>query len=184
MFFTTYETATGKIRANFFVSNPADANLQLKPGEDFVEGKGDPELDYVVDGKITPKPQAERDSIIAGRNREARHRGVNQERDRRLTSGAVVTLSGYGDIAVQGRNRDISIYTNLALRAQQRIAAGDTTPMDFRDRDDNMHSFTPTQMAELLNLAAERADAIYSASWTLKGMDPIPADYDNDSYWP
>ncbi|MHA7852188.1 DUF4376 domain-containing protein [Roseovarius sp.] len=109
---------------------------------------------------------------------------VNAERDRRLAAGAVVTVTGYGDVAVQGRERDVSVYTNLALRAAQKLQAGDTSTFKFRDRDDVMHDLTPAQMAELMDKAGLAAQAIYAAAWALKDGAEIPQDYAEDKHWP
>lgn len=111
-------------------------------------------------------------------------RHIDAERDRRLAAGAVVNVSGYGDVAIQGRQIDIAIYTNLAVRASALIQAGDDTPMAFRDRDNVMHSLTPAQMAELMTRAGAAADAIYASAWALKDADPIPQDYADDENWP
>ena len=109
---------------------------------------------------------------------------IDAERDRRLRAGQIITVTGYGDVAIQGRQQDMVTYANLAMRAAQRVQAGDTTPMQFRDRDDVIHSLTPAEMVELMNKAGEAATQIYAASWVLKDSDPIPQDYTDDTHWP
>jgi len=109
---------------------------------------------------------------------------VNAERDRRLAAGVVVSVTGYGDVAVQGRERDVSVYTNLALRAAQKLQAGDASTFQFRDRDDMMHDLTPAQMVELMDKAGLAAQAIYAAAWALKDGAEIPQDYAEDKHWP
>jgi hypothetical protein len=105
---------------------------------------------------------------------------VNAERDRRIVAGK--TING---IAVTGREEDARNLTNLALGAQLRIAAGDTTTLTtFRDGNNADHDLTPPEMLELWQQSAAYVSALYAASWTIKALDPIPADFDAESRWP
>ncbi|OHV85983.1 hypothetical protein LCM4579_00105 [Ensifer sp. LCM 4579] len=104
---------------------------------------------------------------------------VNAERQRRIIDGAV-----FNGIHVTGRDEDIMNLTNLALAAQVRIAGGDTTTLTtYRDGGNVDHDLTPAEVLGLWQQASARVSAIYAASWALKAMEPIPADYANDSYW-
>lgn len=104
---------------------------------------------------------------------------VNAERQRRIITGAV-----FGGVHVTGRDEDIMNLTNLALAAQVRMAGGDTTTLTtYRDGGNVDHDLTPPQMLTLWQQASARVSAIYAASWAIKAMDPIPADFANDSYW-
>ncbi|OJU02873.1 MAG: hypothetical protein BGN87_06170 [Rhizobiales bacterium 65-79] len=105
---------------------------------------------------------------------------MNAERDRRIVAGK--TING---IAVTGREEDARNLTNLALGAQLRIAAGDTTTLTtFRDGNNADHDLTPPEMLELWQQSAAYVSALYAASWTIKALDPIPADFDAESRWP
>mgnify|MGYP001124730299 CR=1 FL=1 len=105
---------------------------------------------------------------------------INRERQRRVVAGK--TING---IAVTGRDEDARNLTNLALAAQLRLASADTTTLTtFRDGNNVDHDLTPSQMLDLWQQSAAYVSALYEASWVIKAMDPIPADFDADSRWP
>lgn len=121
----------------------------------------------------------------------ARSQKVNAERDRRIVAGATFTVTAYGTIPLTGREEDKVILTALLVRAQALIAQGVTNPvMVIRDRDNETHTLTPAQMAELIGLAFTWVEDTMQVSWAMKdatGDFPagIPADYaTNESYWP
>jgi hypothetical protein len=116
---------------------------------------------------------------------DALRAAVNAERERRIAAGATVTVTGAGDIPVQGRDVDVRNLQGLGLGALARVSTGDTTTITtFRDADNVDHSLTPPQVLELVQQASAVAEAIIQASWTIKALDPIPADYDDDARWP
>jgi hypothetical protein len=61
-------------------------------------------------------------------------------------------------------------------------AAPFSTP--FRDRDNENHTLSAAQVIDLAEQALAKVTAIREASWALKDMDPIPADFADDKYWP
>lgn len=111
---------------------------------------------------------------------------IDRERDRRVQAGVVVTLAGYGPVALQGRDMDQRNLHGLATAAQLRIAAGQgnvTSP--FRDRDNVIHTLTQVQILDLWSQGAAFVTAVFQAAWALKdGPDPIPVDFTDDGYWP
>ena len=110
---------------------------------------------------------------------------INAERDRRTSAGTTVNVTGYGDIPLQGGERDQTNLLGLVTAAQVRLAGGDTTTLTkFRDADNVDHMLTPAQIIEMWSKGAAWISANYDASWALKAMDPIPADFADDSYWP
>lgn len=110
---------------------------------------------------------------------------VNAERMRRILAGTTISLDFYGDIPLQGRDEDRSNLSDLAFAASLRIGAGDTTTTSlFRDRDNVDHALTPPQFIELWTKASAYVSAIYAASWVIKAIDPIPADFVEDENWP
>jgi hypothetical protein len=110
---------------------------------------------------------------------------INAERERRIASGATVTVTGAGDIPVQGRDVDVRNLQGLGLAALARVSAGDTvTITTFRDADNVDHELTPPQVLELVQKASAVAEAIIAASWAIKAMDPMPADVSDDGLWP
>ena len=110
---------------------------------------------------------------------------VNAERDRRIMQGTTVTVTGLGDIPVQGRPVDQVNLMALADTARDLIAAGVTgAVIPFRDGDNALHDLTAAQMLEVSRKGKEAAAAIYAASWALKDGESIPADYADDTHWP
>lgn len=105
---------------------------------------------------------------------------VNAERQRRIVVGTVIN-----GVCVTGRDVDARNLMSLALIAQMRIAAGDdATPTTFRDGDNVDHDLTPPQIVSMYQESAAFVSALYQASWDIKAMDPIPADFAADQYWP
>lgn len=110
---------------------------------------------------------------------------VNAERERRILAGTTVTVPGIGSIPVQGRDEDARNLQALGFAASLRIGAGDAATLTtFRDAENFDHDLTPPQILALWQGAADYVSAVYQASWALKEMAPIPADYSNPSYWP
>lgn len=115
----------------------------------------------------------------------AKHAAVNAERERRIAAGAMVAVTGAGDIPVQGREADVRNLQGLGLMALARVSAGDTATVTvFRDADNVDHDLTPPQVLELVQQASAAAEAIIQASWAIKAMDPMPADVTDDGLWP
>lgn len=115
---------------------------------------------------------------------------INAERDRRINAGVTVSVTGYGDIPVQGREEDRINTLALKDTARDLIAAGITDPIvPFRDGDNVLHMLTPAQTAELANKGKTAAAAIYQVAWAMKdGTAPfeagIPDDITDDQWWP
>lgn len=110
---------------------------------------------------------------------------VNAERDRRIAAGVTVYVEGYGPVALQGREKDQTNLLGLQAAAAMRLAAGDTVTLTkFRDADNVDHMLTPPQIVDLWAKGAAWISATYDASWGLKALDPIPADYADDTHWP
>jgi len=42
---------------------------------------------------------------------------------------------------------------------------------------------TPPQVLSLWSQAAAYVSLMYSKSWAIKALSPIPADFRNDAYW-
>lgn len=105
---------------------------------------------------------------------------VNAERQRRIAVGKVID-----GVHVTGSDEDARNLMSLALGAQMRIAAGDTETLTvFRDGDNVDHDLTPMQLLSLWQQSSAYVSALYEASWVLKALDQIPADYAGDSHWP
>ncbi|RWC58936.1 DUF4376 domain-containing protein [Mesorhizobium sp.] len=105
---------------------------------------------------------------------------VNRERARRIVAGK--TIDG---IAVTGRDEDARNLTNLAMAAQLRLGQGDTTtPTVFRDGTNTDHDLTPLQVLSMWQQSATYVSDLYTASWAIKAMDPLPVDVTAAELWP
>jgi hypothetical protein len=110
---------------------------------------------------------------------------IDQERDRRIEAGAVVSIPDYGDIPIQGGGSHDRNMQALGQVALARIGAGDTaTITHFRDAQNVMRELTPPQVMALWMGAVAATEAIYAASWALKDAEVIPSDYADDQHWP
>jgi hypothetical protein len=108
---------------------------------------------------------------------------VNSERDRRFSIGAPVHLADGRTFVADIDERSIINITALALNATRAQAAGDTTAIDFRDHANTIQSLSPADVIAMAEQAMAQVTAVYAASWAIKGMDPIPADYAADERW-
>lgn len=108
---------------------------------------------------------------------------VNGERDRRIYKpklvdpGIGVTFSV--DMAGGGREN----VANLVQEAFARILAEEIDPIEFRDADNIDRELTPAQVVAMGRQMVEQVRAIHGSAKVLKAMDPIPADYADESHW-
>ena len=110
---------------------------------------------------------------------------VTAERDRRLNAGVVVTVTGYGNIAVQGRPTDQINLIALGDTARDLQAGGVTAAViPFRDGNNATHNLTAVQMIEVVRKGKMSASGLYAAAWVLKDATTIPADFADDRHWP
>jgi hypothetical protein len=109
---------------------------------------------------------------------------VTVERERRIVAGRTLDVGGMS-IAVAGDPITVRSLQALGLAASLRVGSGDTTTItDYRDETNTVHQLTPPQVLALWSAATAYAEACFEASWTIKALDPIPVDYDDDSRWP
>lgn len=136
--------------------------------------------------EATPEEVAEILAAQAAAQHAPSAEAVNAERDRRIARGTTIEVSGYGSIPLQGREKDQTNLLGLMNAAKIRIESGDVTTLrKFRDAENVDHMLTPPQFIELWVKGSAWISDVYEASWDLKDMDPIPADYaTNESYWP
>ncbi len=113
------------------------------------------------------------------------HADIDRERDRRVLDGVVVTVAGYGEVSLQGRDIDMRNLHGLATAAQLRIAGGaGATVTPFRDKANVIHQLTQPQILDLWSQGAAFVSAVFQSAWALKDGGPIPADFADDGYWP
>lgn len=136
------------------------------------------------DGAYAPS-QEQFDALAHELDAKAKRADVFAERDRRLHEGLRITVSGYGEIPVQGRQSDMIAYIAIKDAARDLAAQGVTDPViTFRDAKNTIHHLTPAQAVELISRGQAAAQAIYAASWAMLD-DPagIPDDYAADARW-
>ncbi len=105
---------------------------------------------------------------------------VNRERSRRIAVGKVID-----GVHVTGSDEDARNLANLGQIAKMMLDDGDTqTVTIYRDAANIDHALTPAEMVNLWRSSVSYVSALYAASWALKALDPIPADFAADDYWP
>lgn len=109
---------------------------------------------------------------------------VNEERARRIAAGATVTVAGIGLFDVQTDPESREKIAGLASVGLIRKVSGLTDTTTFRDANNNDRVLDPDQLIEMGMQVAARVDAIFKASWAIKALDPIPAEYADDIRWP
>lgn len=111
---------------------------------------------------------------------------VNRERDRRVLLGKTFEVPGIGGVRIGGDDTTVRNLQGLAFAAQMRLAQGDTTTITmFRDEDNVIHDLLPAQVISLWSQGAAFVSACFAAAWALKDNTAgIPADYQDDTYWP
>lgn len=114
---------------------------------------------------------------------------VNAERDRRIVAGLV-----FNGVLYQTRDQDreniagagalaIAAIMNGAQAGDFRWHGGDT---DFAwiAADNSLQVMDAPTLIAFGNAVANRKAALIHAARVIKDMDPIPADFAEDSYWP
>lgn len=185
-----------------------DVRLISADDREAIEAANDAVRDADIDARAEPSPEdadeiktlrrvrageatdEDRDFVASYWSQPTIHQGpqgdaVNAERERRIAAGTTVPVPGTAGIPVQGREQDVRNLLGLGMAALARMSQGDNVTLTpFRDATNAMHDLTPPQVFALWHLSAMYASAVYQASWAIKAMTPIPADFADDSYWP
>lgn len=110
---------------------------------------------------------------------------VDREHDRRAALGKTFTVTGYGEVPLEGSLRTQTVLLALKDTARDMQAAGVTAPLlFFTDRDNADHNLTPAQTIDLVDQGKAYMQALHEAKRLLKASPPIPADYADDAHWP
>lgn len=115
---------------------------------------------------------------------------VDRERDRRVAAG--FTFNG---IVYQSRRQDRENIAGAATAALAAMMINNAQPGDFRwhggskdfewiAADNSTHPLDAQSTFELGQTAMAHKEAHIFAARRLKDMEPIPADYTADQYWP
>ncbi len=153
----------------------ADAEFAAEIGAVTVPDNAD--IGWTFNGS-TYVPPVEPDVVLTTQD-------VNAERDRRELAGCTVTVPGAGPIPLEGNEKSMRNLQGLAFAASLRLGQGDTTTVTvFRDAVNVDHALVPAQVLSLWSQGAAYISDLYDASWAIKALDPIPADYADDARWP
>ncbi|TCT29747.1 DUF4376 domain-containing protein [Martelella mediterranea] len=128
-------------------------------------------------------------AFVEGRENRMLRNAVDAERDRRIADGFL-----FAGVKYQSRPGDIDKISRWAASARSAIEAG-TVAGDYRwhgqnydfawiAADNTTHKLDAQAMVALGEAVLAHEQAHIMAARTIKDMDPIPADYANDSYWP
>lgn len=110
---------------------------------------------------------------------------VIRERRRRLSEGFTYDFGDPRGIHHIGTTEDDLIgWDEITKFAQAAISAGlPSQPISIVTNTGPMTT-TAIEWQSVLLAAAQHRQPIFAASFALQSMDPIPADYDDDSHWP
>lgn len=127
-------------------------------------------------------PQFGQDSAAQQTAFDAR---VDAETERRLDVGTDINLTGYGWVALRGRETDQAALARLKSIADSMIGLGQTTiTVRFRGRDNVNHDLLPAQVQALFLEGGAYVQALFDARWALKdALDPS-LDETDDVHWP
>ena len=176
MDFVIYDKTSGNIRQTghcpdvmIELQTPIDTSLAMLQG--------------VVADPMTQKVDVATKTLIARPAPPPTSDDVNAERDRRLRDGLPITVSGT-TIPVQADPLSMTLLTGLGSGATAQITAGNGSATTvFRDAANVDHTLSWNDVQTLALGALAAVSMIYSKSWALKAMSPIPSDYTADSYW-
>ncbi len=173
-----YAKVTDGLVENIIV---ADAEFAAKHG--YIEAPAGVGIGWSHDGTTytaPPKPAPTQEEL---------KRGVDAERDRRISAG--FTWNGKTFQSDEDSRENI---TGAATSATAYIVMGGSpdevywdspdTPFYWLATDNSLVQMTPVQVIEFGNAAKAHKKSTIFAARALKDMATIPADYADDKYWP
>jgi hypothetical protein len=107
---------------------------------------------------------------------------VDVEREARIALPLTVTLTA-GTFQI---NMDAESIRNLGGLSTVGILgklAGSVTTVHFRDFANVPHDLGPDDLISMGLQAQARVSAVYTKSWAIKALVPIPTNYADDSFW-
>ncbi|MET3602022.1 hypothetical protein [Martelella mangrovi] len=128
-------------------------------------------------------------AFVERRENRMLRNAVDAERDRRIADGF-----RFGGVVYQSRPGDIDKISRWAASARSATEAG-AVAGDYRwhgqdydfawiAADNTTHKLDAPAMVALGEAVLAHEQAHVLAARQIKDMDPVPADYENDSYWP
>lgn len=109
---------------------------------------------------------------------------INVERLTRVYFPKTVTISNGKTVTLDMENGGRSNISDTAHIAREKIFAGIKTDIIFRDSDNVDQTLTTEEFIEISLLVGMQVDEVFKASWVLKALDPLPADFRDNKHWP
>lgn len=109
---------------------------------------------------------------------------VDAEYTRRVREGRPFEIDGYGSVHPDGSSETQIVLLAQKDTARDLKAAGITDPLLMFTGSGVDHYLTADQMIQLVDEGKVWVQQMHAAQRALKSMDPIPDDYQSDSYWP
>ena len=177
---------------DFWVGQPVHENSNVRSGPAFIAA-------WNVDGSEKPEDaeiqalydahKAELTEVRRQRELAVIREAIDQECDRRVADGFVFKGQVY-----QSRPKDQKRFNGAASAAGFAVMAGaatgdyrwhgEDTDFEWIAKDNTKHRMDAHDMFALGKAAMAHEQAHVFAARQIKDMDPIPTDYENDSYWP
>jgi len=107
---------------------------------------------------------------------------VNIERDRRISLPKSVTINGTTFNVDHSDSARVNL-NFLYTAALARNSLGDSTTTLFRDADNVVRTLSPIDIINMNVQIDTTIQALHASSRALKQMNPIPKDYEINSYW-
>jgi hypothetical protein len=109
---------------------------------------------------------------------------VIRERERRLAEGFDHDFQdARGVHRIGTTERDMIGWDEVTKWAQAKLALGLTADTKTIVTDSGPADITPLEWFEIINAADAFRGPLWQASFALQGMDPIPANYTDNSWW-
>jgi hypothetical protein len=139
----------------------------------------------IVDGEpveMTPEEEAE---FLARQPPPPTAEGVRTECDRRLAAGFDYDFGdARGVHRIATTERDMKGWDEVTKVAGAAVALGQEAKQVGINTETGPVSVTALEWQQLLLAAYDFRNPIWQASFALQAMDPIPADFAADTYWP
>jgi hypothetical protein len=134
--------------------------------------------------QLVDLPAEEAEAVLAAIT-AARREDVTAERDRRLAAGFDYNFGdSRGVHRIATTERDMRGWDEVSKGAAAAIALSQPSLAIQIVTETGPAVVTALEWQEVLSAAMEFRQPIWAASFALQAMDPIPADFANDSWWP
>jgi hypothetical protein len=105
------------------------------------------------------------------------------ERERRIALPLTVTVQGIGTFPINMDDPSQRNTNGLGSSAILLKITANPATVKFRDFNNTDHDMNADQLISMCVQAQQRISAVYTKSWAIKALKPVPADYTDDKYW-